>query len=139
MSITRRESIYGGNRIHQDNVDTTEVILKVENLSKVYASSMGKVVSLRNVSFTVNKGEFVSVVGPSGSGKSTLLNMIGALDRPSSGRVHINGINIYSLNDSQIATIRNNTIGFIFQSYNLINRTTGTEECRISWYYRWYE
>jgi putative ABC transport system ATP-binding protein len=124
MSITRRESIYGGNRIHQDNVDTTEVILKVENLSKVYASSMGKVVSLRNVSFTVNKGEFVSVVGPSGSGKSTLLNMIGALDRPSSGRVHINGINIYSLNDSQIATIRNNTIGFIFQSYNLINRTT---------------
>ena len=139
MSITRRESIYGGNRIHQDNVDTTEVILKVENLSKVYASSMGKVVSLRNVSFTVNKGEFVSVVGPSGSGKSTLLNMIGALDRPSSGRVHINGINIYSLNDSQIATIRNNTIGFIFQSYNLINRTTVPEECRISWYYRWYE
>ena len=86
MSITRRESIYGGNRIHQDNVDTTEVILKVENLSKVYASSMGKVVSLRNVSLTVNKGEFVSVVGPSGSGKSTLLNMIGALDRPSSGK-----------------------------------------------------
>jgi putative ABC transport system ATP-binding protein len=72
----------------------------------------------------VNKGEFVSVVGPSGSGKSTLLNMIGALDRPSSGRVYINGINIFSLSDSQIATMRNNTIGFIFQSYNLINRTT---------------
>jgi putative ABC transport system ATP-binding protein len=118
MSVTTRE------RIHQDNVDRTEVILKVENLSKVYVSSMGKVVSLRNVSFKVNKGEFVSVVGPSGSGKSTLLNMIGALDRPSSGRVCINGINIFSLNDSQIATMRNNTIGFIFQSYNLINRTT---------------
>ena len=85
---------------------------------------MGKVVSLRNVSFSVNKGEFVSVVGPSGSGKSTLLNMLGALDRPSSGKVFINGINIFSLNDSQIATMRNNTIGFIFQSYNLINRTT---------------
>jgi putative ABC transport system ATP-binding protein len=85
---------------------------------------MGKVVSLRNVSFKVNKGEFVSAVGPSGSGKSTLLNMIGALDRPSSGRVSINGINIFSLNDSQIATMRNNIIGFIFQSYNLINRTT---------------
>jgi len=118
MSVTTSE------RIHQDNVDRTEVILNVENLSKVYVSSMGKVVSLRDVSFKVNKGEFVSVVGPSGSGKSTLLNMIGALDRPSSGRVYINGINIFSLNDSQIATMRNNTIGFIFQSYNLINRTT---------------
>jgi putative ABC transport system ATP-binding protein len=85
---------------------------------------MGKVVSLRNVNFTVNKGEFVSIVGPSGSGKSTLLNMLGALDRPSSDRVYINGINIFSLNDSQIATMRNNTIGFIFQAYNLINRTT---------------
>jgi putative ABC transport system ATP-binding protein len=101
-----------------------EATLMVANLSKIYASSMGKVVSLRNVSFSVNKGEFVSVVGPSGSGKSTLLNMIGALDRPTSGRVFINGINIFSLNDSQIATMRNNTIGFIFQSYNLINRTT---------------
>jgi putative ABC transport system ATP-binding protein len=124
MSSTTHGNIYSGNSIRKNYIDSTEVILKVENLSKVYASSMGKVVSLRNVSFTVNKGEFVSVVGPSGSGKSTLLNMIGALDRPSSGRVHINGINIYSLNDSQIATIRNNTIGFIFQSYNLINRTT---------------
>jgi putative ABC transport system ATP-binding protein len=101
-----------------------DVALKVENLSKVYISSMGKVVSLRNVSFSVNKGEFVSVVGPSGSGKSTLLNMIGALDRPTSGKVFINGIDIFSLNDSQIATMRNDTLGFIFQSYNLINRTT---------------
>jgi putative ABC transport system ATP-binding protein len=124
MSISRHENIYKmGSRIHEEYIGR-EVILKVENLSKVYFSSMGKVVSLRNVSFTVNKGEFVSVVGPSGSGKSTLLNMIGALDRPSSGRVYINGINIFSLNDSQIATMRNNTIGFIFQSYNLINRTT---------------
>jgi putative ABC transport system ATP-binding protein len=101
-----------------------ETTLRVENLSKVYASSMGRVVSLRNVSFTANKGEFVSIVGPSGSGKSTLLNMIGALDRPTSGKVFIDGINIFSLNDSQIATMRNNTLGFIFQSYNLINRTT---------------
>jgi putative ABC transport system ATP-binding protein len=101
-----------------------DVALKVENLSKVYVSSMGRIESLRNVSFSVNKGEFVSVVGPSGSGKSTLLNMIGALDRPTSGKVFINAIDIFSLNDSQIATMRNNTLGFIFQSYNLINRTT---------------
>jgi putative ABC transport system ATP-binding protein len=123
MSITRDDySISNTN--HQYYVDSNEVALRVENLSKVYVSSMGKVVSLRNVSFSVDKGEFVSVVGPSGSGKSTLLNMLGALDRPSSGKVYINGINIFSLNDSQIATMRNNTIGFIFQSYNLINRTT---------------
>jgi putative ABC transport system ATP-binding protein len=112
------------NNSHRDYDDSSEAALIVENLSKVYVSSMGKVVSLRNVSFSVNKGEFVSVVGPSGSGKSTLLNMIGALDRPTSGKVFINGIDIFSLNDSQIATVRNDTLGFIFQSYNLINRTT---------------
>ena len=112
------------NNNHSDYSDSSEATLSVENLSKVYVSAMGKVVSLRNVSFSVNKGEFVSVVGPSGSGKSTLLNMIGALDRPTSGKVFINGIDIFSLNDSQIATIRNHTLGFIFQSYNLINRTT---------------
>jgi putative ABC transport system ATP-binding protein len=72
----------------------------------------------------VNKGEFVSVVGPSGSGKSTLLNMLGALDRPTFGNVFLDGIDIFSLNDSQLATVRNDKLGFIFQSYNLINRTT---------------
>jgi putative ABC transport system ATP-binding protein len=112
------------NNDYGNNDDTNETTLKVENLSKVYVSAMGRVVSLRKVSFSVSRGEFVSVVGPSGSGKSTLLNMIGALDRPTSGKVFLDGIDIFSLNDSQIATVRNNTLGFIFQSYNLINRTT---------------
>jgi putative ABC transport system ATP-binding protein len=112
------------NNEHSNYSDNKEITLKVENLSKVYVSAMGRVVSLRNVSFSVSRGEFVSVVGPSGSGKSTLLNMIGALDRPTSGKVFLDGIDIFSLNDSQIATVRNNTLGFIFQSYNLINRTT---------------
>ncbi|MGA9153225.1 MAG: ABC transporter ATP-binding protein [Candidatus Nitrosopolaris sp.] len=103
---------------------TTSVTMKVENLTKVYSSSTGRVVSLNNVSFSANKGEFVSVVGPSGSGKSTLLNMLGALDRPTSGKVLMDGIDIFSLNDSELATVRNNKLGFIFQSYNLINRTT---------------
>jgi putative ABC transport system ATP-binding protein len=116
--------MFVSNNNYRDYSDSSEATLTVENLSKVYVSAMGKVVSLRKVSFTVNKGEFVSVVGPSGSGKSTLLNMIGALDRPTSGKVFINGIDIFSLNDSQIATVRNDTLGFIFQSYNLINRTT---------------
>jgi putative ABC transport system ATP-binding protein len=116
--------MFVSNNNHRDYSDSSDAALTVENLSKIYVSSMGKVVSLTNVSFAVNKGEFVSVVGPSGSGKSTLLNMIGALDRPTSGKVFINGIDIFSLNDSQIATLRNNTLGFIFQGYNLINRTT---------------
>jgi putative ABC transport system ATP-binding protein len=103
---------------------TDSIALKVENISKVYNSSVSKVVSLRRVNFSVNKGEFVSIVGPSGSGKTTLLNILGALDRPTSGNVFINGIDIFSLNDSQLASLRNNTIGFVFQSYNLINRTT---------------
>ncbi len=80
ISVTKSENSYG-----MRDINSTEVILKVKNLTKIYVSSMGKVVSLRNVSFSVNKGEFISIVGPSGSGKSTLLNMIGALDRPTSG------------------------------------------------------
>jgi putative ABC transport system ATP-binding protein len=103
---------------------TASVTMKVENLTKVYSSSTGRVVSLDNVSFSVSKGEFISVVGPSGSGKSTLLNMLGALDRPTSGKVFMDGIDIFALNDSQLATVRNDKLGFIFQSYNLINRTT---------------
>jgi putative ABC transport system ATP-binding protein len=90
----------------------------------VYSSSAGHVVALKNVSFSIRKGEFVSIVGPSGSGKSTLLNMIGALDRPTFGNVIINGVDVFSLGDQEIATMRNNLIGFIFQSYNLINRAS---------------
>ena len=99
------------------------ISLEVRNLSKFWDSQAGRVIGVTNISFNVRKGEFVSIVGPSGSGKSTLLNMLGALERPSSGQVFINGVDIFSMNDSQAATIRNKSIGFIFQSYNLINRT----------------
>jgi putative ABC transport system ATP-binding protein len=99
------------------------IALEVRNLSKFWDSQAGRVTGITNISFNVRKGEFVSIVGPSGSGKSTLLNMLGALERPSSGQVFINGVDIFSMNDSQAATIRNKSIGFIFQSYNLINRT----------------
>ena len=100
------------------------VAMHAKKLFKIYESAAGRVIALRDVTFKVNSGEFVAIVGPSGSGKSTLLNMIGALDRPTSGKVFIGGVDIFSLSDSEIATIRNSMIGFVFQSYNLINRTT---------------
>jgi putative ABC transport system ATP-binding protein len=100
------------------------IALKTEHVTKIFDSQAGRVVALRDVNLTVKRGEFVSIMGPSGSGKSTLLNMIGALDRPTSGKVYINGYDIFSLGDSEIATMRNRLIGFIFQSYNLVNRTT---------------
>lgn len=107
----------------KSNHDNDLISLEVRNLSKFWDSQAGRVIGVTNISFNVRKGEFVSIVGPSGSGKSTLLNMLGALERPSSGHVFINGVDIFSMNDSQAATIRNKSIGFIFQSYNLINRT----------------
>ena len=105
-------------------VDNSYHALKIENLSKIFDSNAGKIVALNRINFEIKKGEFVSVVGPSGSGKSTLLNMIGALDRPTQGNVYIDGIDISSLSNSDVATLRNLKIGFIFQSFNLINRST---------------
>lgn len=95
-------------------------ILKVENLSKVYGTGASKVVALDNVSFTVEKGEFVSIVGASGSGKSTLLHLIGGVDRPTSGKVFINEEDIYKLNNDDLAIFRRRQIGLIYQFYNLI-------------------
>jgi putative ABC transport system ATP-binding protein len=113
--LTGKEASTAGNN---------SLVLKVENIVKVFESAAGRVAALRGVNLSIRKGEFVSIIGPSGSGKSTLLNMIGALDRPTSGRVVINGVDVFSLSDSELATMRNHLIGFIFQSYNLINRTT---------------
>lgn len=102
----------------------SQIALEVNDLTKVFATSAGIFEALRGISFVIKRGEFVSIVGPSGSGKSTLLNMIGALDRPTSGKVYIDGIDIFSLRDGEIASMRNKLIGFIFQSFNLINRST---------------
>lgn len=95
-------------------------ILKVENLSKIYGKDSTKVVALDNVSFSVNKGEFVAIVGASGSGKSTLLHLIGGVDRPTSGKVYINGEDIYALNEDKLAIFRRRQVGLIYQFYNLI-------------------
>lgn len=104
--------------------NSSDIALEVRNLSKIFKSDAGRVVALRKVNIIVRKGEFVAIVGPSGSGKSTLLNLLGALDKPTSGKVIIGGVDIFSLADQEIAVRRNKLIGFIFQSYNLISRAT---------------
>lgn len=95
-------------------------ILRVENLTKVYGSGNNKVVALDNVSFSVEKGEFVSIVGASGSGKSILLHLLGGVDRPTSGKVLINDTDIFKMNDDELAIFRRRQVGLIYQFYNLI-------------------
>lgn len=95
-------------------------ILKVKNLNKTYGQGDNKVEALKNVNLTINKGEFVVIVGASGSGKSTLLHMLGGLDRPTSGKVIIDGENIYDYKEERLAIFRRRKIGFVFQFFNLI-------------------
>ena len=99
-------------------------LLEVRNISKTYGDGEAAVHALKNVSFSVSKGEYVAIVGESGSGKSTLLNMIGALDKPSSGKVSIAGKGIFSMNDKELTIFRRRNIGFIFQAFNLIPELT---------------
>lgn len=95
-------------------------LLKVEGLTKIYGKGENEVVALDNVSFSVKKGEFVAIVGASGSGKSTLLHLIGGVDRPTSGKVYIDGNDIYDMNDDKLAIFRRRQVGLIYQFYNLI-------------------
>jgi putative ABC transport system ATP-binding protein len=101
---------------------TMTAVIETENLTKTYVSGRVETPALRGVTMRVEKGEFLSIVGPSGSGKSTLLNLLGALDKPTSGTVRIDGIDISRLDDNRLAELRNRKIGFIFQSFNLIPR-----------------
>lgn len=95
-------------------------ILKVENLTKVYGKGENEVRALDGVSFSVEKGEFVAIIGPSGSGKSTLLHILGAVDVPSSGKVYMDGKDVFSQNEEQLAIFRRRQVGLIYQFYNLI-------------------
>lgn len=108
-----------------------ETVLKVQNLFKSYFTTSGEIPILKKITFKVNLGEFVCIVGPSGSGKSTLLNILGTLDRPTSGKVFINGMDALSLNENNLASLRNRMIGFVFQSYNLINRASVLKNIEI--------
>ena len=95
-------------------------LLRCENISKVYGTGDGKTVALQDVSFSVEKGEFVSIVGASGSGKSTLLHIIGGVDKPTSGKVFINGTDIHSQSEDKLAIFRRRHIGLVYQFYNLL-------------------
>lgn len=95
-------------------------ILRTENLTRVYGEGNNQTVALDHVSFSVDKGEFVAIVGSSGSGKSTLLHLLGAVDRPTSGKVYLNGQDVYANNEDQLAVFRRREVGIIYQFYNLI-------------------
>ena len=95
-------------------------ILRIENLTKIYGRGQNQVVAINNISFSVEKGEFVAIVGASGSGKSTLLHLIGGVDRPTSGKVFIDGKDIFNFDDDKLAIFRRRQVGLIYQFYNLI-------------------
>jgi putative ABC transport system ATP-binding protein len=110
-------------------------MIKVKKVSKIYQSGEVEVKALADVSFEVKKGEFVAIMGPSGSGKSTLMNILGALDKPTSGEYFLEGENVSKLNDDDLAEIRNQKIGFVFQTYNLLPRTTALKNVMIPMMY----
>nr|WP_302887566.1 ABC transporter ATP-binding protein [uncultured Romboutsia sp.] len=95
-------------------------ILKVENLTKSYGKGEAKVDAIKNINLSINKGEFVAIVGPSGSGKSTLLHLLGGVDKPTSGKVYINDVDIYNLKEKDLSIFRRRNVGLIYQFYNLI-------------------
>jgi len=105
--------------------------VQVVDITKTYTVGCMEYPALRGVSFRIEKGELASIIGPSGSGKSTILNIVGALDRPTSGRVFIDGINVRKMNDDQLSVLRNRKIGFVYQSFNLIQRLTAAENVEM--------
>ena len=106
-------------------------LLKLENVYKTYHMGKVSVPVLKNINLEIKKGEYVSIMGPSGSGKSTMMNLIGALDRPSKGRILLNGTDISKLSDDRLATLRQKMVGFVFQQFNLIPRLTTLENVEL--------
>lgn len=106
-------------------------IIKIENLKREFVMGTETVHALRGISFTIKEGEFVTIMGSSGSGKSTLLNILGCLDQPTDGTYEIDGLKVKDLSRNELATIRNEKIGFIFQSYNLLARTSALENVEL--------
>ncbi len=110
---------------------TLRQIIKVEHLRRDFMVGSEKVHALRDVSFTINQGEFVTIMGTSGSGKSTLLNLLGCLDTPTSGQYLLDGVPVQSMSKNERAITRNRKIGFVFQNYNLLPKTTSIENVEL--------
>src|ERR1700740_2331159 len=108
-----------------------DAVINVHDLSKTYQLGELEVRALRGVSLTIERGEFVAIMGPSGSGKSTLMNIIGCLDRPSAGKYILDGTPVESMNDDELAAVRNKKIGFVFQTFNLLARTTALQNVEL--------
>ena len=111
----------------QSTAKSSDIAVKVDNVHKTYISGDVEVKAVMGISFTVKRGEFAAIVGPSGSGKSTLMNLIGTVDRPTSGSIYIDGEDISKMNDEQLAVFRNKHMGFVFQAFNLINGLTAQQ------------
>jgi len=109
-----------------------EDVIVTKNLSKTYGKGDLKVKALKETDITIKKGDYIAIIGPSGSGKSTLMNLIGCLDRPSSGKLYIDDTDVYKLKENELARIRREKIGFIFQKYNLIPTLTALENVMLS-------
>ena len=113
-----------------------DAVIEVRDLTKVYASGPAAVHALRGVSLGIRRGEYVAIMGPSGSGKSTLMNVLGCLDQPTSGSYVLDGVLASSLEDDQLAEVRNKKIGFVFQQFNLLPRTSALEQVELPLLYR---
>src|SRR5271166_5899917 len=113
----------------------TEPVIRVENLSRIYRSGDVEVPALRDVSLTIMPGEFVAIMGSSGSGKSTLMSILGCLDRPTSGRYFFEGFDVAQLDEPDLARIRGERLGFVFQSFNLLPRTSALENVTLPLFY----
>ena len=111
-------------------------MIKLTGINKIYRTNEIETLALENVNLDVAKGEFVSIMGPSGCGKSTLLNIMGLLDAPSSGRIEINGTSVESMKDKELAAFRNKTLGFVFQSFHLINSLNVIDNVELPLLYR---
>jgi putative ABC transport system ATP-binding protein len=113
------------------NEDGRRIILDLKGITKTYQMGEHEVHALRGVDLQVHEGEFISIMGPSGSGKSTLMNIIGALDQPTQGEYYLDGVDVAHLNERELAQVRNKKIGFVFQSYNLLKRTTALRQVEL--------